>query len=66
VDESGNQLAVFGRRGARPLTKAEADRLYLRDGQVYTVTNTPSRRPPGTMDAPGILATVRRWWNDLW
>src|SRR3974390_503345 len=37
VDESGNQLAVFGRRGARPLNRAETGRLYLRDGKTYTV-----------------------------
>jgi len=37
VDESGNQLAVFGRRGAGPLTKAEQERLYLRDGRLWTV-----------------------------
>jgi len=37
VDESGNQLSVFGRRGARPLNRAETQRLYLKDGQVYTV-----------------------------
>jgi hypothetical protein len=24
VDESGNQIAVFGRRGARPFTREEA------------------------------------------
>ena len=41
VDESGNQLAVFGRRGARPFNRAEAERLYLRDGKLYTVTNAP-------------------------
>jgi hypothetical protein len=41
VDESGNQLAVFGRRGARPLNRAEAQKLYLRDGKLYTVTDTP-------------------------
>src|SRR5271154_5024515 len=41
VDESGNQLAVFGRRGARPLNREEAGRLYLRDGKAYTVTNDP-------------------------
>jgi Uncharacterized conserved protein len=37
VDESGNQISVFGRRGARPLNRAEAQRLYLRDGRVYSV-----------------------------
>ena len=41
VDESGNQLAVFGRLGARPFRLAEMQRLFMRDGKVYTVTNTP-------------------------
>jgi hypothetical protein len=31
VDESGNQLAVFGRRGARPLSRIEQRRLFMRD-----------------------------------
>ncbi|MFM8288270.1 MAG: hypothetical protein ACKOGA_16375, partial [Planctomycetaceae bacterium] len=38
VDESGNQLAVFGRVGARPFNLDEARRMYLRyDGQVWKV-----------------------------
>ena len=37
VDESGNQISVFGRRGARPLNLAESQSLYLRDGHLYTV-----------------------------
>ena len=41
VDESGNQLAVFGRRGARPLNRTEAEKLFLRNGKLYTVTDTP-------------------------
>jgi hypothetical protein len=41
VDESGNQLAVLGRRGARPFNLQEMQRMYLRDGQLYTVTDTP-------------------------
>ncbi|MBZ5694575.1 MAG: hypothetical protein LAN36_04345 [Acidobacteriia bacterium] len=41
VDESGNQLAVFGRRGSRPFNRAESERLYLHDGKPYTVTNDP-------------------------
>jgi hypothetical protein len=45
VDESGNQLAVFGRRGARPLNREEAEKLYLRDGKLYTVTDTPPGAP---------------------
>jgi hypothetical protein len=40
VDESGNQTAVFGRRGARPFTLEEMQRMYLtRDGRVFTVSN---------------------------
>jgi len=45
VDESGNQVAVFNRRGSRPLNKQEAERLFLRKGQVYTVTDTPPGPP---------------------
>jgi hypothetical protein len=41
MDERGNQLAVFGRRGARPFNRAEMERLYLRDGKLYTVTDPP-------------------------
>jgi hypothetical protein len=44
VDESGNQLAVFGRRGARPLNREEIQRLYLRNGKLYTVTDEPVER----------------------
>jgi hypothetical protein len=39
VDESGNQLAVFGRRGARPFNLEEMRKLYPRDGKLCTVTN---------------------------
>jgi len=45
VDESGNQIAVFNRRGSRPLNKQEAERLYLRNNQVYTVTDAPPNPP---------------------
>ena len=41
VDESGNQLAVFGRRGARPLNRQEMEKMYLRDGRLFTVTDDP-------------------------
>jgi hypothetical protein len=39
ADETGHQLAVFGRRGARPLNLEEQQQLYLRDGRLYTVSN---------------------------
>ena len=54
VDESGNQVAVFGRRGARPFTLEEMQRLYLRDGRLYTVTDTPPGPPSG--DSPHVAA----------
>jgi hypothetical protein len=41
VDESGNQLAVFGRRGARPFNYEEQRRMFTLGDQLFTVTNTP-------------------------
>ncbi len=42
VDESGNQIAVFGRIGARPLNLHEQRQLYLRpDGRLYRVSDDP-------------------------
>lgn len=48
VDEGGNQLGVFGRRGARPFNKQEMERMFLRDGQVFTVTDDPPAPPAQT------------------
>jgi hypothetical protein len=42
VDESGNQISVFGRIGARPLNLAEQRRLYLHNGQLWKVSNNPN------------------------
>jgi hypothetical protein len=41
VDESGNQLAVFGRVGARPFNLAEQQKMYLRKGKLWTVSDDP-------------------------
>src|SRR5258707_1127273 len=41
VDESGNQLAVFVRRGARPFNRQEMERMYVRNGALFTVTEVP-------------------------
>jgi hypothetical protein len=65
VDESGNQLAVFGRRGSRPFTRAEMEKMFMRGGQVYTVTNTPQGRPTQVTDTPGVMATLKRWWDEI-
>jgi hypothetical protein len=44
VDETGHQLAVFGRKGARPLNLGEQQRMYLREGKLFAVDGQP---PPG-------------------
>jgi hypothetical protein len=41
VDESGNQIAVFGRVGARPLTLEEQRKLYMHNGQMWRVSDDP-------------------------
>jgi LVIVD repeat-containing protein len=46
VDESGNQVAVFGRRGSRPFNLEEIRRLFLRGDEVWSVSNTPPARQP--------------------
>ena len=45
VDESGNQIAVFGRRGARPLNFDEMRRLFMKDGKLYRVSDEPPGPP---------------------
>jgi hypothetical protein len=48
VDESGNQIAVFGRRGARPFTFAEVQRMLRTDegrGDLFSVTDDPTTQP---------------------
>jgi hypothetical protein len=41
VDESGNQIAVFGRIGARPLNLQEQHKLYLHQNHVWKVSDFP-------------------------
>ncbi|MGB7282905.1 MAG: hypothetical protein WBE13_11635 [Candidatus Acidiferrum sp.] len=78
VDESGNQLAVFGRRGARPLDRAEMQRLYLHssNGTFYSVTDEPVERLRPQKEASSssisstsldsVLARARSWLNSLY
>lgn len=65
VDESGNQLAAFGRRGARPLNHAETQRLYLRNGHLYTVTDEPVEHLHSSKsdekESSSWLAPLRSW-----
>jgi hypothetical protein len=41
VDESGNQIGVFGRVGARPLNAEEQRRLYLHERRPWFVSDDP-------------------------
>src|SRR5260221_3970438 len=44
VDETGNQIAVFGRIGSRPFTADEMKRLYMdADGPGFPVTHPVKR-----------------------
>jgi hypothetical protein len=57
VDETGGQIAVFGRLGSRPFTWDEMKRFYMRpDGSVFTVTDDVRmqdfKRAPATAQAP--------------
>jgi hypothetical protein len=45
VDESGNQLAVFGRKGARPFNLEEQRKLYMKNGAIFTVDDEPTTEP---------------------
>ena len=75
VDESGNQLAVFGRRGARPLNRAEMQRLYIHpaNGTFYSVTDEPvaplqsPSSPTSSLPArpDSFLARARSWLNSF-
>jgi hypothetical protein len=69
VDESGNQISVFGRRGARPLNLAESQALYLRKGQLYTVADESGETQAsnnadsaGRTLLPAWLAKVKNWF----
>ncbi|MDB5306514.1 MAG: repeat protein [Gemmataceae bacterium] len=41
VDETGNQIGVFGRVGARPLNGPEQRKMYLRGGAPWYVSDDP-------------------------
>ncbi len=72
VDESGNQLAIFGRRGARPLNAAEMRSLYVHPSshQPYKVTDdapvgasavAPNPAKPST----SALAWLGKWFRQI-
>ncbi|MGK2857079.1 MAG: hypothetical protein ACSLFQ_07725 [Thermoanaerobaculia bacterium] len=51
ADESGNQTIVFNRQGARPMNLTELQKLYLREGRLWTVKATPPGPP---IDPPPV------------
>lgn len=53
VDESGNQVAVFGRIGGRPMNLEERERLYRKNGEIYRVSNEPKTKPTTGSSAAG-------------
>jgi len=61
MDESGNQIAVFGRRGARPFNFDEIQRM-LRTGEgkgaYFTVTDEPSNAPRSFAGTSGMNSSV--------
>ena len=68
VDESGNQLAVFGRRGARPLNRAETRGLYLHsgNGEFYSVTDEPVEHIQSSQATAGTwLERARDWFRSF-
>ncbi len=59
VDETGHQIAVFGRIGSRPFTLPEMQELYLDEaGDVFTVSD--DARPGGQCQHPRRIRRPRR------
>jgi hypothetical protein len=73
VDESGDQLAVFGRRGARPLNRAEMRSLYIHSntGQPYGVTDDAVEKPRSALPSSSatsltsLFSRARAWMNSF-
>jgi hypothetical protein len=75
VDESGNQLAVFGRRGARPLNRTEMRSLYIhaRTGEPYSVADDAGEQShpeaSSSLASAGTVTTfftrARNWLNSF-
>jgi hypothetical protein len=58
VDETGGQVAVFGRRGSRPFTATEMQSLYLDEkGEPWFVQDDPNAPAPS---APARTASNTR------
>jgi hypothetical protein len=60
VDESGNQVSVFGRLGSRPFTLTEQQKLYLRDGKIWTVSDDKVTTQLETMRSDAALRSNKK------
>jgi hypothetical protein len=65
VDETGHQVAVFGRIGSRPLALEEMQRLYSKGGEVWKVSDAVKPGDSGAKSgscqvAPQITKQQRR------
>jgi hypothetical protein len=59
VDETGGQIAVFGRLGSRPFTRPEMERLFRnRRGQLFKVSDDCDMR--GWRGPPFVMPEARR------
>jgi hypothetical protein len=64
VDETGGQIAVFGRLGSRPFTRPEMENFFIDwRGDPYRVTNTPTAEGwtplPGRLTPPMMNTAAR-------
>ena len=51
-----NAQAPVGRVGARPFNREEMNKMYLRGGQVWTVSDEPADYPPPIVPGPPAKA----------
>ncbi len=61
VDETGHQIAIFGRKGSRPFNRQEMEHLFLDSaGRLYAVTDLPDPDSWTGPPLPGPAPSVRR------
>src|SRR5258708_27438801 len=56
ADETGNQVAVFGRLGSRPFNYEEVRKMFVRKGKVWTVTDEAATAPS---------TQAKSYWNRI-
>ncbi len=67
ADESGNQIAVFGRRGARPFNLEEVTRLLRTNdgkGDFFRVSDTPNKNNATTAASVNNSGWLS-WWKSF-